>query len=136
MNERLTRIANAEGLQLPETNIFDVPVATPPPEKEATELMTETPQQRLQQAQWDVQNLASQSGPAFDQAYAMAMVQGHEKAIQKFQDASASLTDEQLKKYADRGLKNIRDHYEMAQKLENEVQTNAPAGMTNSQPNM
>jgi putative membrane protein len=136
MNEHLARIANAEGLQLPDTNVFYVPVTPPPVEKEATELMNETPQQRLQQAQWDVQSLAALSGPAFDQAYADAMVKGHAMVLQKLQDASAALTDEQLKKYADRSARVVRDHYEMAQKLQSEVETNAPAGMTNSVPNM
>ena len=135
LNERLVRIAKSEGLELPDTNIFDVPVMQPPEEKEATELMTETPQQRLQRAQWDVHSLVLLSGPDFDRAYADAMVQGHEKAIQKFQDASAALQDDQLKRYAERGLIIIRRHYEMAQKLQSEVETNAPAG-TNAAPNM
>ena len=74
LNERLVRIAKSEGLELPDTNIFDVPVMQPPEEKEATELMTETPQQRLQRAQWDVHSLVLLSGPDFDRAYADAMV--------------------------------------------------------------
>jgi putative membrane protein len=135
MNARLEKIAQSEGLQLPDTNTFYVPV-TASPEKPATELMQETPQQRLLDAQVDVQNLASLSGPAFDQAYADAMVKGHQKAMEKFQDASTTLQDDQLKRYADRGLRAIRDHYEMAQKLQSEVETNTPAGVTNSAPNM
>jgi putative membrane protein len=136
LNARLAKIAADEGLTLPDTNTFYIPVQ-PPPEKQATELMAETPQQKLLDAQLDVQNLLSLSGPQFDQAYADAMVKGHEKAMQKFEDASASLQDEALKKYADRGLRTIRGHYEMAQKLQSEVETNAaPASMTNSMPNM
>jgi hypothetical protein len=47
------------------------------------------------------------------------------------------LQDEQLKKYADRGLRTIRGHYEMAQKLQSEVETNSmPGTMTNSSSNM
>ena len=134
MNARLARIANSEGLALPETNSFYIPVQVPEP-KQATELMQQTPQEKLQMAQLDVQHLASLTGPEFDQAYATAMVNGHAKVIQKFQDASSSLQDEDLKKYADRSLRTVRDHYEMAQKLQNEVMTNAPAGtMTNSMP--
>jgi putative membrane protein len=128
MNERLMKIANAEGLQLLDTNTFYVPVSAPE-EKPATEMIPQTPQQKLQQAQLDVQHLVSLTGPDFDQAYADAMVQGHAKAIEKFQDASSSLTDEPLKKFADKGLRSIRMHYEMAQKLQNELMagTNAPA---------
>jgi putative membrane protein len=135
LNDRLVKIANAEGLQLPPTNTFYVPV-TAPVQKPATELMAETPQQQLLDAQVDVQNLASLNGPDFDKAYADAMVQGHEKAIQKYQDASTTLSDDQLKRYADRGLRVIRSHLDMAQKLQSEVETNAPTMMTNTPPAM
>jgi putative membrane protein len=136
LNARLIKIAAAEGLSLPDTNTFYIPVSQPP-EKQATELMPETPQQKLLDAQLDVQNLVSLSGTSFDQAYADTMVKGHEKAMEKFEDASASLQDEQLKKYADRGLRTIRGHYEMAQKLQSEVETNAaPGSTTNGAPNM
>jgi len=133
LNERLTRIASAEGLQLPDTNTFYIQVTTPP-EKPATELMEESPQEKLLNAQLDVQHLASLTGPDFDTAYADAMVNGHQKAIQKFEDASASLDDKALKKYADKGLKTIRHHYEMAQQLQSEVTsgTNAPPANTGS----
>lgn len=131
LNDRLVKIAAAEGLQLPATNTFYTPV-TAPVEKQATQLLTETPQQKLQDAQLDVQNLASLSGPDFDQAYATAMVKGHNLALQEYQDASTSLTDDQLKRYAERGVRAVRDHYEMAQKLVTEVETNAPGTMTNS----
>lgn len=134
MNTRLAKIAGSEGLQLPDTNTFYIPV-TAPEQKPATELMPKTPQQKLLEAELDVQHLVSLTGPEFDQAYASAMVNGHAKVIQKLQDASSSLQDEQLKKYADRSLRTVRDHYEMAQKLQSEVMTNAPAGtMTNSMP--
>jgi putative membrane protein len=135
LNARLEKIAQSEGLSLPDTNTFYVPV-TPPENKEATQLMAETPQQKLLDAQVDVQSLASLSGTAFDQAYAAAMVKGHQMAMDKFQNASATLSDEPLKKYADRGLRVIHDHYDMAQKLESEVSTNTPAGATNAAPGM
>ena len=138
--DRLVKIANAEGLPLPDTNTFYIPV-TAPMEKPATELMPETPQQRLLDAQLAVQSLVSLTGPAFDQAYANAMVAGHEKAIQKFQDAASALQDRPLKKYAEYGLRTIRHHLEMAQQLQTDVMpsTNAPAaspGNTSGMPGM
>ncbi len=42
MNARLEKIAQSEGLQLPDTNTFYIP-ATAPEKKQATQLMTETP---------------------------------------------------------------------------------------------
>lgn len=131
LNTRLEKIAQEEGVPLPATNTFYIPVAAPQ-EKQATQLMTETPEERLRDAQLDVQGLASKSGSAFDGAYAAAMVEGHKDAVDKFQNASATLSDEPLKKYADRGLRVIKDHFEMAQKLESEVATNVPAGGTNA----
>ena len=130
LNERLERIAEAEGLRLPETNAFEVPVQQPPEEKEATELMlqTGTPEQRLLGAQLDVQHLASLTGTDFDKAYADAMVQGHQKALEKYQNAADTLQDKQLKKYATAGSRAIRRHLEMAQKLQSEVSTNSVAG--------
>jgi putative membrane protein len=127
MNERLMKIAADEGLQLPDTNTFYVQV-TAPEEKPATEMLEETPQQKLLDAQLDVQHLASLTGSDFNQAYADAMVKGHAQAIQKFEDASASIQDKSLNKYADKGLKSIRHHYEMAQQLQSEITpgTNAP----------
>ena len=135
LNARLEKIAQSEGLQLPDTNTFYLPVMAPG-EKQATQLMTETPQDKLRDAQLDVQSLASLSGPAFDQAYAEAMVNGHHKAMDLFQNASTTLSDEDLKKYADHGLRSIREHYEMAQKLQSELSANEPAGVTNTAPAM
>ena len=120
LQQRLEKIAADEGLQLPDTNTFNVEV-TAPAEKQATEMMGETPDQRLLDAQLDAQHLESLTGTDFDQAYADAMVKGHEKAIQKFEDAAGTLQDPALKKYADKGLKIIRHHYEMAQKLQSKL---------------
>jgi putative membrane protein len=136
LNTRLSKIAMGEGLALPDTNTFYLPV-TQQPEKQATQLLPETPQQKLQDAQMDVQNMTLLTGATFDQAYAGAMVTGHAKALQKYEAASASLQDEPLKKFADRGVKAVRSHYEMAQKLQSEVATNSmPGTMTNSPSNM
>ena len=57
-------------------------------------------------------------GGVFPQAYADATVKGHETAIQQFKDASRTLPDPALKKYAKEELKIIRRYYEKAQKLQ------------------
>ena len=120
MEQNLEKIAADEGLQLPDTNSFNAQV-TAPEKKPATEMTAETAEQRLQDAQLEVQHLASLTAAEFDQAYADAMVEGHEKAIQKFEDASGTLQDRALKKYAKTGLKIIRHHLEMAQKLQSKL---------------
>ncbi|HEX3626446.1 MAG TPA: DUF4142 domain-containing protein [Verrucomicrobiae bacterium] len=131
LNDRLTKIAADEGLQLPETNTFYIHV-TPPEEKPATGLMQETPREKLLNAQLDVQHLLSLTGPEFDRAYADAMVKGHQKAVQEFENASGALQDKPLQHYANKGSKIIQHHYEMAQQLQSEVEqgTNAPANTT------
>jgi putative membrane protein len=128
MNDRLVKIADKEGLQLPEATTFYT-VITPPEEKPATELMEESPQERLRDAQLDAQRLESLTSPDFDRAYADAMVKGHEKAEQMYENAVSSLTDPALKKYAESGLRNVRHHLEMAQKLDEQVNgtSTAPA---------
>ncbi len=138
LEARLAKIAMAEGLPLPDTNTFDVFVPPQENEKPATELMAGTPAERLRAAQLDVQDLSSMSGTAFDQAYADAMVKGHEKAVEKFEAASASLQDEPLKRYANTGLRAIRHHLEMAEQLQSGLMqnTNAPAGGMTNMPNM
>lgn len=136
LQDHLVKIADAEGLQLPDTNTFYQTV-TSPPEKQATELMMGSPQDRLLGAQLDVQGLTGLSGQDFDHAYADAMVKGHAKAIRKYEEAKSTLQDERMKKYADHGLHVVREHYEMAQKLQAAVSGNGPDNtMTNSTPNM
>ena len=128
MEDRLGNIAAEEGLQLPDANTFYTQVDASE-EKPATELMRETPQQKLVNAQVNVQHLVSLRGPNFDRAYADAMVKGHDMAVQEFESASDSLQDSALKKYANKGLKTIRHHDEMAQKLQSQVSTSAPPPM-------
>lgn len=130
LNDHLQKIASAEGLQLPDTNTLNYEV-TPPEGRPATALMQQSPEERVLNMELDVQQLASLTGPDFDRAYANAMVAGHAKAIQKYEDAAATLQDPALKKYAQSGLKVIRHHYEMACKLQKDVMkgTNAPPTM-------
>jgi putative membrane protein len=132
MEAQLAQIADSEGLQLPDTNTF-YEVVSAPEEKPATEMMPESPQQKLINSQLDVQHLLSLREPQFDQAYVDAMVKGHDAAVEEFENASASLRDSALRKYAGKGLKNIRHHYEMAQRLQSQVSTSA---RINSAPSM
>lgn len=120
LNDRLARIADKEGLQLPETNTFYMAIS-PPEEKPATELMEESLDDRLRDAQLDARHLESLTGASFDRAYADAMVKGHEKAVDMYENAVSALTDPALKKYAEYGLHVVRHHLEMAQRLDEQV---------------
>jgi predicted outer membrane protein len=66
-------------------------------------------------------DLNALSGTAFDRAYALKMVDGHERAIRKFEVASAELQDVDLKKYADKTLRTLRSHLQLAEELKSKV---------------
>jgi putative membrane protein len=77
-------------------------------------------------------NLESLSGAEFDRAFANHMVMGHERAISKFEAASASLQDASLKKYADKTLPILNKHLRLAQDLQSKVAVGPDSGVTNS----
>jgi putative membrane protein len=77
-------------------------------------------------------NLESLSGAEFDRAFANHMVMGHERAIRKFEAASASLQDPSLKKYADKTLPILNEHLRLAQELQSKVGAGYDSGVTNS----
>src|ERR1700729_3049167 len=87
-NKKLMKIAQAEGLNLPDTNSFYMTVTPPENEKQATQLMSppQTPQARLLAEQLAAQHLESLSGAAFDQAYADCMVKDHVAAVDLFEN--------------------------------------------------
>jgi len=129
-NERLIRIADQESLSYPATNSFA-------PENWAG---LNTDDFKGMQAAALMQNntgtnadlkmakyLDSLSGASFDQAYAACAVQDHTNAVELFSGASQTLQDKQLKRFATRVLPTLKDHYQMAVDMQNEVSTNAPA---------
>ncbi|MGC9943989.1 MAG: DUF4142 domain-containing protein, partial [Verrucomicrobiota bacterium] len=80
-NRKLSEIALAEGLNLPDTNAFDIVVNIDQPQKQATQLTEhETPESKLKDQQMAAEQIESLSGRAFDQAYADAMVKDHADA--------------------------------------------------------
>lgn len=136
-NKKLIKIAQAEGLNLPDTNSFYMTVTPPDNEKQATLLMAQppTPETRLLTEQLAAQHLESLSGAEFDAAYAHEAVKDHTAAVGLFENGSANLTDKDLKKFAEKTLPTLRDHYQMAQELQNKVSGTQSAG-TNSPPTM
>lgn len=59
---------------------------------------------------------ASLQGEAYDQAYAQAMVQDHQKAIQLFTDGTRS-TNSEVSQFARNVLPTLKDHLSMATAL-------------------
>jgi predicted outer membrane protein len=162
--KKLQAIAGKEGLSLPDTNSMSMmgmnggdtnswnPAGTnsgnfqsPPMENQdkdspphlATMLASnnmDNMQNNGQMAGQEMMTLDSLSGADFDRTFASHMIMGHEKAIRKFEDASANLTDPDLKKYADKTLPTLREHLQMAQELQSKVGMWTDSNMTNSMP--
>ena len=132
MNDRWDNNHRAEGLQ---RDAEKQTVETPP--HLATLLMsnandnannaTSHPEHGPGMIKWD-----ALSGAAFDRAFVSHMIMGHEKAIGKFETASATLQDADLKKYAEKTLPTLRKHLETAQELQAKVGMWSASSMTNS----
>jgi putative membrane protein len=64
-----------------------------------------------------VDSLRSQTGAAFDAAYAKQMVSDHEEAVALFNSEAASTTDSDLSAFAQKTLPTLEHHKNMADKL-------------------
>jgi putative membrane protein len=127
ISDRLARIADREGLTCVPTNSF-APENWPQDienfkgmEAQALMTPTSTTNDDLMMAKY----LDSLSGADFDRAYANCAVEDHTNAVQLFTDASQTLQDKTLKRFAKRTLPTLRDHYQMAVMMQNEVSTNS-----------
>jgi putative membrane protein len=125
-NNKLGTIARQEGLSCPATNTFaaDDPVWRNPivqnPESEhgAYLLTKDVPDFADYQT---VKHLESLSGRDFDVAYAQDMVNDHIATVNEFEAASHNLSNPSLRQFATDTLPTLRDHSQMAQNLQNEL---------------
>jgi putative membrane protein len=140
-NQHLTTIADSKGLSYPATNVFYFGGTSGTTEMNANENPATSqnapsldnpkglPAQAmalppLTERNADVvvyRDLGALNGTAFDKAYADQMVKDHAEDIQKFENASATLRDPQLKQFASQTLPTLREHYRMAQDLQAKV---------------
>lgn len=94
-------------------------------EKKNVELPDEPGKMHKQEAQ----QLSQFEGEQFDRQYVQTMVQGHKKAIEKFEQQAQSAQDPEVKQYAKQTLPTLRAHLEMGQQLQQQMQaqrTQAP----------
>ena len=75
--------------------------------------MTQIPQSDLNA----VKKLEEKTGSEFDTAYVSEMVKDHQQTIAKFEQASRSATDPELKQFASSTLSKLREHSHMAEQL-------------------
>ncbi|HEY0047305.1 MAG TPA: DUF4142 domain-containing protein [Flavobacterium sp.] len=62
------------------------------------------------------------AGADFDKKFAQMMVQNHEDAIQKMQNASENAKDPEIKAWAATMVPTLKAHHEHAQRLEQQIQ--------------
>jgi putative membrane protein len=65
-----------------------------------------------------IDQMSKMSGDAFDTAYVKGMVEDHEKTVADFEKASGTVKNADLKKFIDDTLPVIKDHLEMAKKMQ------------------
>jgi len=65
-----------------------------------------------------LERLQKLSGAEFDKAYVSDMVRDHKKDVKEFEKASQSLSDPDLKAFAEKTLPTLQEHLRMAQSLE------------------
>jgi len=84
------------------------------------------PEQLTRREESEFEHLQKLSGKDFDKAYAARMVKDHQKDIKEFQDATKTLTDPDLKDFAQKTLPTLEHHQQMAQQIESSVKTQEP----------
>jgi putative membrane protein len=138
-NKKLMKIAEDEGLFFPPTNTFSVddpnwsyPLISNPESVKGAQMLTMANLPYLTDYQ-AVKHLQSLTGDQFDQLYLSDMVSDHIQVVSEFETASQSLSDPELKKFADKTLPTLQKHSKMAQELNDKY--NAPNGTnTTNQP--
>ena len=135
VDKQLVQIAQTKGLSVPPTNAFQLALNSAMPsgvggtaesprgseqrradsstEKDKPFGMAQIPQSELAAAK----KLQDQSGAEFDKAYVTEMCKDHEQTISKFEQASRSATDPELKRFASDTLTKLREHNHMAEQL-------------------
>jgi putative membrane protein len=129
-NKNLAKIAEAGGLIFPPTNTFSAndpswstPVLSNPEGLKGAQLLTPANLPYLSDYR-DVKHLQLLNGEQFDQAYLSDMVRDHIQTVNEFETASQSLSDPNLKKFAEKTLPTLKKHTQMAQELNDKY--NAP----------
>ncbi len=67
--------------------------------------------------QQHIEELTRKKGAEFDKDYMSMMVKDHEEDIEKFEEASTTATDEDIREFAAKTLPVLRKHLEIAKKI-------------------
>lgn len=69
-----------------------------------------------------LQELQNESGREFDKEYMQTMVEAHEEAIENFENVRNEVQDAELQAWIDKGLNTLRQHYEQAKQLNEQLE--------------
>ena len=135
-NNKLAKLAQDGGYDFPPTNTFAAddpnwsnPMLTHPEDIKGGQMLIMTNMSYLDDYR-AVQHLQSLPIDQFDQEYVDGMNQDHMSAVNEFDQASKTLTDPKLQKFAAKTLPTLRKHLHMAQDLN--ARYNEAASGTNS----
>jgi putative membrane protein len=103
----------------------------------ATGLKADFPREVLPEHKAVEDRLKTLSGAPFDREFCSAMVDGHQKAVDLFQQQATSGQNDQLKAYAQTMLPKLRMHLDHATQLQKKIGsgTSEPATTPQEQPN-
>ena len=135
-NKKLEKIAQDGGYAFPATNTFSAadatwsnPILTHPENIKGAQMLTLTNLPYLADYQ-AIQQLKSIPSDQFYRDYLDGMVMDHTATVSEFEAASQSLTDEKLKKFADKTLPTLRKHLQMVRDVDARytgLNTNTPS---------
>jgi len=80
------------------------------------------------------ERLQTASGADFDRQYVIAMLEGHEKAISKYQMAAQQLNDAELKQYASSKLPKLREHQDKVRSIAQTLNISTDSTKTDRDP--
>jgi putative membrane protein len=79
------------------------------------------PKQAGEEATKLMDQLSKLGGGDFDRTFAKDMLDGHEKAMQKFEAEIKGGQDPEVKAFAEKWIKGIKEHREMARSISNDL---------------
>jgi putative membrane protein len=84
----------------------------------AAKMNATLPEKLRPKRQFKIDKISKLSGADFDNAYIITMVQDHVNTIAGFEKARAQVSNEDLKKFIDDTLPVLKEHLEMAKKMQ------------------
>jgi putative membrane protein len=84
----------------------------------ASKMNVTLPDKLRPKRQFKIDKISKMSGTDFDNAYIIVMVQDHVNTIAGFEKARAQVSNEDLKKFIDDTLPVLKEHLEMAKKMQ------------------